>query len=92
MATYHVHRIRQDGWPRPGEPLDAEDDSEAIELIRLRLDPRACELWHGTRKVALIPPEGGAPILSDSPAFSFGRPNPAARADPSRKFVLHSCS
>jgi hypothetical protein len=60
------YRIRWQQLLSEREALEADDDQEAIELVRLRLDPRPCELWLGRRKVATIPGDGGTPVLTPS--------------------------
>jgi hypothetical protein len=65
MAQYRI-RWLQMLTPGQRETFEADDDQEAIELVRLRIDPRPCELWLGGRKVAVLPPEGGAPVLTPS--------------------------
>ena len=71
MAIYRVHQIRPCGFRQPGERLDADDDMEAVELLRLRMEDNACELWFGARRVAVVPRRGGPPILDNRPAVSF---------------------
>ena len=60
---YIIHEV---GGAICGENLDAVEDGEAIELVRLRLEPTDCELWCGTRKVAIVPHSGGTPIFPSS--------------------------
>ena len=87
MAVYRIHRIRPDGVRQHGERLDAFDHREAIELVRLRLDPLPCELWFGTEKVAFIPAEGEAPVIFDGPALPL---NASPLVDEPRQVNLHS--
>jgi hypothetical protein len=69
MANYRIRWLQ--GFSER-EALQADDDREAIELVRLRLDARPCELWLGRRKVATIPADGGSPMLTPSTRLAFG--------------------
>jgi hypothetical protein len=64
MPAYRVHYLQKDGGARPGEYFQASDDEAAMELVRLRMEKADCELWRGAQKLAVIPAEGGAPILA----------------------------
>jgi hypothetical protein len=57
---YRIHCFDSDV---PDETFVAADDGEALALVRLRLVRMDCELWCGSRLVATLPKEGGAPRL-----------------------------
>jgi hypothetical protein len=63
MAEYRLYILTVDGSIRRAADLEAGDDLEAIELVRLRGELADVELWSGTRKVGLIP-QDGRPILT----------------------------
>lgn len=43
--------------------FEVEDDDEALVLFALRGEKADCEIWHGDRKVAMIP-KGANPRLA----------------------------
>jgi hypothetical protein len=67
MLSYRVYCLDAEGRITASDDLDAVDDAGAIELVRLRVEHADCELWCGSRKVALITRVGGAPILFSRP-------------------------
>jgi hypothetical protein len=56
MAEYRVYCLGKDGHIIRGEYLLAENDDMALDIVRHRGEPTACELWSGSRQVAVIPP------------------------------------
>ena len=46
-----------------GDMIEARDDAEAIRLVRAANHADDCEIWQFTRQIALVPREGGLPIL-----------------------------
>jgi hypothetical protein len=62
MGRYHLYTLNSEGRIHTSADLEAEDDLEAVQLVRLRLEPADCELWCGRRKVAFCPC-GRLPIL-----------------------------
>jgi hypothetical protein len=56
MVEYRVYRLGRDGHIVSGEFLVAEDDDAAVERVRNRRERMFCELWSGSRQVAVIPP------------------------------------
>jgi hypothetical protein len=65
VPVYRAEYLSLDGCREIVDTFRAADDGEAIELLRLRLEPVDCDLWCHTRKVATVPAEGGLPILSN---------------------------
>ena len=63
MLSYRVYCLSADGHVRKGDYLQAADDYEAIDLARRHDENADCELWLGSRKIALLPAGGGAPIV-----------------------------
>ena len=43
--------------------LEAWSDSDIIRAVRTMSDQTDCEIWQFTRCVALIPAQGGLPIM-----------------------------
>jgi hypothetical protein len=66
VPIYHFHSVAGELPVVPDIDLEAADDAEAIELVRLGCEPADCELWCGSRKVAVIPKDS-------SPALPLGR-------------------
>ena len=46
-----------------GSMIEACDDADAIRLVRAAHHADDCEIWQFTRQIALVPREGGLPIL-----------------------------
>ena len=44
---------------RAADVISAQSDEEAVAAARRLGKPTACEIWHGKRLVATIPPAGG---------------------------------
>jgi hypothetical protein len=63
MLSYRVYRLGVGGRIRYGDYLQAADDSEAIELARCHAEDANCELWLGSKKIALFPAGGGTLIV-----------------------------
>jgi hypothetical protein len=74
MADYRLYLMSDDDHIFHAADLTADDDREAIELVRLRQEGSDVELWCGRRKVAMIP-RGQPPILAppDSPSPASSR-------------------
>ena len=62
MGSYRFYPVKGGVRVKPAIPLGADDDVEAVELVRLGREPTDCELWCGKRKVALVP-RSGAPVI-----------------------------
>ena len=62
MGSDRFYPVREGVPTKPAIPLGADDDVEAVELVRLGRELTDCELWCGKRKVAFIP-RGGAPVI-----------------------------
>ena len=67
MSEYKLYCLDQRGRIAQRHEYEAADDAAAIELARAQHPNATCELWSGTRKVALLP-AGGAPVYSRSVA------------------------
>jgi hypothetical protein len=61
VAEYKLYCLDHAGriWRR--HELEAADDQSAAEAARAQFPESSCELWSGTRKVALLP-VGGEPV------------------------------
>ena len=46
-----------------GAMIEARDDADAIRVVRSAHHGDDCEIWQFTRQIALVPREGGLPIL-----------------------------
>lgn len=62
MQDYRVYHLNRDGHIVRGEYVAAADDDRAIQLVRDLAHDSDCEIWLGSRKVALIPAGGGEPV------------------------------
>ena len=63
LAEYRLYCLDKRGRIARRQELEAIDDGAAIEVAR-RLEPdHDCELWSGSRKVALVPKDG-EPVLT----------------------------
>ena len=69
MSEYRYYCLGRDGHIVRGEYLLAEDDAAALAMVRGRGENTICELWSGSRQVAVIPPS------PDAPALGFARPD-----------------
>ncbi len=67
MAGYRIYAMTPDGHIRSAADIEAENDGEAIQLARLRLERADIELWCGARRIARLPREG-LPIVLDATA------------------------
>ena len=67
MADYRLYLMSVNGDILQAADIEADDDHEAIHLVRLRQEPNDVELWSGKRRVAVIP-RGQPAILDDPPA------------------------
>jgi len=63
MLSYRIYQLGPDGHIRKGRYLQAADDAEAIELARRQAENDHCELWLGARRIAVLPADGGSPIV-----------------------------
>lgn len=74
MADYRLYLMSDDGHILQAADLTADDDQEAIELVRLRQERSDVELWCNKRKVASFP-RGQPPILAppESPPSARSR-------------------
>ena len=63
MAEYKLYCLDDRGRIRQRHEYEAPDDDAALTRARAEFPNDTCELWSGTRKVALIP-AGGEPILA----------------------------
>ena len=66
MGSYRYVPLKDDGPAKAPIELEADDDEEAIELIRLSMERADCELWSGARKVAIV-------CKDRRPAIRFGQ-------------------
>jgi hypothetical protein len=66
VPIYRAEYVSKDGCREIVDTFRAADDGEAIELLRLRLESVDCDLWCHGRRVAIVPAEGGTPVLLDS--------------------------
>jgi hypothetical protein len=58
MTEYRVYCLGKDGHIVRGDYLQADDDAAALAIVRGRAEPTICELWSGSRQIAVIPPAG----------------------------------
>ncbi|NNM77452.1 hypothetical protein HJG53_11095 [Sphingomonas sp. ID1715] len=66
MADYKLYCLDRNGRIARRHDIVAEDDAAAVAIGR-KIDPAvSCELWSGSRKVALLP-AGGEPVLVNPP-------------------------
>ena len=63
MAEYKLYCLDPKGRIARRHEFEASDDADAIDRARTDHPEESCELWCGTRKVALIP-AGGEPVLA----------------------------
>ena len=66
MASYRLYTLSSKDRVCEGFDLEAESDSEAVHLARLRLEHRNIELWRGTRKIASVPKDGLPKFMAGS--------------------------
>ena len=62
MTEYKLYCLDEAGRIKRRHEYEAADDGAAITRARAEFPNDTCELWSGTRKIALIP-AGGEPIL-----------------------------
>lgn len=67
MAEYKLYCLDQKGRIARRHDLEAPDDASAANAARAQFPDVTCELWCGTRKVALIP-AGGEPVWNTAAA------------------------
>ena len=63
MAEYKLYCLDPEGRIVRRHEFEGADDAGAIGRARSDFLDQTCELWCGTRKVALIP-AGGEPVLA----------------------------
>lgn len=63
VAEYKLYCLDPKGRIQRRHEFEAADDAAAIASARARFPEETCELWCGTRKIALIP-AGGEPVLA----------------------------
>lgn len=64
MAEYKLYCLDPRGRIARRHEIEAEDDSAAIAVAREQHPNSDCEVWSGTRKVALVPAGDGAPVYA----------------------------
>ena len=64
MPQYQL-RACGNGDGEPLTTLTADDDLEAVELVRLQLEPCDVELRRGESKVAIVRKDGAAIFVAD---------------------------
>ena len=62
MAEYKLYCLDPAGRIQRRHEYEAADDGAAINRARADFPDETCELWSGTRKVALLP-AGADPML-----------------------------
>jgi hypothetical protein len=62
MGSYRYIPLKGSVPVGPPVELESDDDDEAIELVRLSLARTDCELWRGSRRIAVIPKDR-APVI-----------------------------
>jgi hypothetical protein len=67
MAEYKIYCLDGNGRIARRHDLEATDDGAAAHAAREQFPEMTCELWCGTRKVAVLP-AGRAPVWSQSAA------------------------
>ena len=55
LAEYHLYLLDCDGHILHRSDIEADDDQEALHLVRIRREPSDLLLWCGKRQVARIP-------------------------------------
>jgi hypothetical protein len=63
VAEYKLYCLDPSGRIQRRHEFEAADDGAAIAGARAQFPEETCELWCGTRKIALIP-AGGEPVLA----------------------------
>lgn len=66
MVEYRLYCLDKRGRIARRKDIEAADDESAITVARATEPDHDCEIWSGSRKVALLP-VNGAPIF-DRPA------------------------
>jgi hypothetical protein len=54
MAHYRLYCLDPTARIRTGEWIEADDDAQAIEIAHAMNPTADCELWLGSRKVAVL--------------------------------------
>lgn len=55
MASYRIRAMTREGHVRSAADIEAENDGEAIQLARLRLEHDDIELWVRVARIAGCP-------------------------------------
>ena len=58
MADYHLYFLRQ-GMLVGSTNIEAEDDSEAVQIARQQGDGQLVEVWNDHRRVRVVLPASG---------------------------------
>jgi hypothetical protein len=64
VAEYKIYCLDRGGRITRRHEIEAGDDAAAIALAREQHPDNDCEVWSGTRKVALVPAGGGDPVFA----------------------------
>jgi hypothetical protein len=70
VAEYKLYCLDRNGQITRRHDIVADDDAGAIEAGRTVAPTVDCELWSGSRKVALLP-TNSAPVLVNPPQAKF---------------------
>lgn len=60
LSLYKLYCIEDDGHVQKGHDCRARDDLGALDRARAICSPHGAEIWHGTRLVARVKPDGTA--------------------------------
>jgi hypothetical protein len=63
VAEYKLYCLDPKGRIQRRHEFEAADDTDAIATARSQFGNETCELWCGTRKIAVIPADG-EPVLA----------------------------
>jgi hypothetical protein len=66
VAEYKIYCLDRAGRIARRSEIEAADDMAAIAAAREQHPVTDCEVWSGTRKVALVPAGGGEPVFARS--------------------------
>ena len=64
VAEYKLYCLDRRGRIERRHEIEAADDSAAIAIARTQHPENDCEVWSGTRKVALVPAGNGEPVFA----------------------------
>lgn len=64
MAEYKIYCLDRSGRIARRIEIEAVDDGAAIAVAREQHPDSDCEVWSGTRKVALVPAGNGDPVFA----------------------------